>query len=181
MSSFSLNIIQWGVNTWIPTYLSTARNLSLQTLGWVSTIPAIGSLFGIYATGIIVDKLKKKGQESIIAATCLLLSVVLLYMMYSVQQITTYTICSTLLSVTLSPVNIIPSSILSKKLDSRLIGKATGITNTGGQLAGLIVPTAIGMIMQNTNGSYLGAFLFMIFFGIVGAFALLTTRKIQLD
>lgn len=181
VTSFSLNIIQWGVNTWIPTYLSTARNLSLQTLGWIATIPAIGSLIGMYLSGFVVDKLKKSGQEGTIAAISLVLCVVLLYMMYSVEKLGAYALCSTLLSVALSPINIIQSSTLSKKLDSSLIGKATGITNTGGQLAGLIVPTAMGVIMQTTNGSYLGAFLFMIFFGVIGAIAFLATRKIKLD
>lgn len=181
VTSFCLNIIQWGVNTWIPTYLSTARNLSLQTLGWVATVPAVGSLIGMYLSGIVVDKLKKSGQEGTIAAISLVLCVVLLYMMYSVKEIGTYALCSTLLSVALSPVNIIKSSILSKKLDSSLIGKATGITNTGGQLAGLIVPTAMGTIMQVTNGAYLGAFLFMMLFGVIGAGALLATKKIKLD
>jgi MFS family permease len=50
------------------------------------------------------------------------------------------------------------SSAVSKKIT----GRAIGIFNTGGQMAGLVSPTIIGYLVDVSTGSFHSSFVFMI-------------------
>ena len=45
---FSLYAVNWGLATWIPTYLVNVRGLNLVSLGWMQTIPGEAQLFGMF-------------------------------------------------------------------------------------------------------------------------------------
>jgi nitrate/nitrite transporter NarK len=67
----------------------------------------------------------------------------------------------------------LPVSSVSKKIT----GRAIGIFNTGGQLAGLVSPTVIGYLVDLSKGSFNSSFIFMISCLLVASLLTLTLRK----
>lgn len=53
----SLNLIYWGLISWLPSYLKEARGFSWQQVGWLSSLPFILTIITKAYTGWIVDKI----------------------------------------------------------------------------------------------------------------------------
>ena len=82
---FSLYAVNWGLATWIPTYLVNVRGLDLVSLGWLQTIPGVAQLLGILLSGYLIDKLSK-GREKIAGAfACVCISILLVLYVYSLK------------------------------------------------------------------------------------------------
>jgi nitrate/nitrite transporter NarK len=67
----------------------------------------------------------------------------------------------------------LPVSSVSKKIT----GRAIGIFNTGGQLAGLVSPTVIGYLVDISKGSFNSSFIFMISCLLVASLLTMTLRR----
>ena len=79
---YSIYAINWGLATWLPTYLVNVRGLDLISLGWAQTIPGLAMLFGIYFAGFVIDRLPL-GKEKVLGAIACVVVGILLYLMYN--------------------------------------------------------------------------------------------------
>jgi MFS transporter, ACS family, glucarate transporter len=170
---FTLYAVNWGLATWLPTYLVNVRGLDLISLGWVQTIPGVASLLGIYASGYLLDKLSK-GREKLAGGFACVCIAVLLYLMFTAPSVTSFIVYQTIMMFIISFVVILLPSVVLKNLPSAVAGSGMGLVNTGGQLAGFITPLAIGFIVEAFNGSYNAAFWMLIVFAFICAIALVT-------
>ncbi|MFS0553410.1 MFS transporter [Brevibacillus sp. 179-C9.3 HS] len=170
---FSIYAVNWGLVTWMPTYLTKVRGLDMISLGWLQTIPGFATLVGIYVSGYVLDKLPK-GREKIIGSLSCVVVAVLLYFMFTASSVTMFITYQAIVSLFLSFVIILLPSVVLKNLPSRVAGTGMGIVNTGGQLAGFITPMAIGFIVEAFNGSFDAAFWMLIGFAVICIGALLS-------
>jgi sugar phosphate permease len=172
---FAAYTIQWGIASWIPTYLVTVRHLNLSTLGLISIIPAMAALLGMFLTGFISDKLPQ-GRDRLLAVFAMACVAVLLLLMYEAPNLTAYVIYASLQMFCISVVGLMLPTIPLKYMPAEVVGKTSGFMNTGGQLAGFITPLVIGVIVDAFGGSFFAAFLYMIAFAIICVIATLTMR-----
>ncbi|NRS48705.1 MFS transporter [Brevibacillus sp. HB2.2] len=170
---FSIYAVNWGLVTWMPTYLSKVRGLDMISLGWLQTIPGFATLVGIYVSGYVLDKLPK-GREKIIGSFSCVVVAVLLYSMFTASSVTMFITYQAIVSLFLSFVIILLPSVVLKNLPAAVAGTGMGIVNTGGQLAGFITPMAIGFIVEAFNGSFDAAFWMLIGFAVICIGALLS-------
>lgn len=170
---FSIYAVNWGLATWLPTYLVKVRGLDLISLGWLQMIPGIASLAGIYASGYLLDKLPK-GRERVAGSIACVLIGILLYLMFHAASVPMFITYQTIVTLVISFVIIMLPSVVLKNLPSHVTGTGMGIVNTGGQLAGFITPLAIGFVVDAFNGSFDAAFWMLIAFSVVCIGALLT-------
>ncbi|MED1783518.1 MFS transporter [Brevibacillus fortis] len=170
---FSIYAVNWGLATWMPTYLSKVRGLDMISLGWLQTIPGFATLVGIYVSGYVLDKLPK-GREKIIGSLSCVVVAVLLYFMFTASSVTMFITYQAIVSLFLSFVIILLPSVVLKNLPAAVAGTGMGIVNTGGQLAGFITPMAIGFIVEAFNGSFDAAFWMLIGFAVICIGALLS-------
>lgn len=170
---FSLYAVNWGLATWIPTYLVNVRGLNLVSLGWLQTIPGVAQLFGMFLSGYVIDKLSK-GREKIAGAVACLCISILLYLMFTASNVTSFIVYQTVIMLIISFVVILLPAVVLKNLPSSVAGSGMGLVNTGGQLAGFVTPLAIGFIVDAFNGSFNAAFWMLIVFAFICAVALLT-------
>ncbi|MGG4447462.1 MFS transporter [Brevibacillus porteri] len=170
---FSIYAVNWGLVTWMPTYLSKVRGLDMISLGWLQTIPGFATLVGIYVSGYVLDKLPK-GREKIIGSLSCVVVAVLLYFMFTASSVTMFITYQAIVSLFLSFVIILLPSVVLKNLPAAVAGTGMGIVNTGGQLAGFITPMAIGFIVEAFNGSFDAAFWMLIGFAVICIGALLS-------
>ncbi|MGE7917615.1 MFS transporter [Viridibacillus sp. NPDC093762] len=173
VASYSLYAVNWGLATWLPTYLVKVRGMDLISLGWIQTIPAIAMLLGMLLSGYILDKLPK-GTERIVGSICCVCIGILLYLMYSATSVTIFVTYQTIVVLVLSLLLLLLPAIMMKRLPSSVMGTAGGLVNTGGQLAGFITPMAIGFIVDAFNGSFDAAFWMLIGFAVLGMLAILS-------
>ena len=171
---FICNIAGWGFKSWLPTYLVTARHMSMKTMGVAASLPFsrhVGYLFG----GRLSDGWFKN-ERRIPIIIFQLTTAVLFYLTYTVGSITMLLIYQTpagfFLSAMLAAVWALPVSSVPKAIT----GRAIGIFNTGGQMAGLFSPTIIGYLVDVSKGSFNTSFLFMIGCLIVSAAITLTIK-----
>ena len=170
---YSIYAINWGLATWLPTYLVNVRGLDLISLGWAQTIPGLAMLFGIYLAGFVIDRLPL-GKEKVIGAISCVVVGILLYLMYNAPSVTMFVVYQTIVIIFISFVILLLPAIILKRFPSSVTGTSMGIANTGGQLAGFVTPLAIGFIVQSFNGSYNAAFWMLIIFAVICMISLLT-------
>ncbi|MFS0576463.1 MFS transporter [Sporosarcina sp. 179-K 3D1 HS] len=170
---YSIYAINWGLATWLPTYLVNVRGLDLISLGWAQTVPGLAMIVGIYLAGYIIDRLPL-GKEKVVGAIACVVVSILLYLMFHAPSVTIFVAYQTIVILFISFVILLLPAIILKRLPSSVVGTSMGIANTGGQLAGFITPLAIGFIVQTFNGSYNAAFWMLIIFAVICMISLLT-------
>lgn len=170
---FCMYAVNWGLATWLPTYLSKARGLSLISLGWLQTIPGVVGIIAVYLSGYLIDKLPKGRERAYASLACVCVGI-LLYLMFTSSNVTSFMVYQTINTIPLTFVLILLPSIVLKNFSSSVAGSAMGIVNTGGQLAGFLTPLVIGFIVDAFKGSFDAAFWMLIGFAIICIGALLT-------
>ncbi|MFB7157783.1 MFS transporter [Lysinibacillus sp. NPDC056232] len=174
VSFFAIYTVQWGLTSWIPSYLSSVRGLDLVSIGWVQTIPGVAMLIGMLLGGVIMDKIPQ-GKEKIPGIIGTVLIAVLMYFMFTATSITSFIIFQTIVTFAIAVVIILLNAILLKNTPTSVAGSAMGFVNVGGQLAGFLAPTLIGFIFD-ASGSFDMAFWMLIGFAIVCLIAIITFR-----
>ena len=170
---YSIYAINWGLATWLPTYLVNVSGLDLISLGWAQTIPGLAMIVAMFLSGYVIDKLPL-GKEKIVGAVACVVVSVLLYLMFNAPSVMVFVTYQTIVILFISFVMLLLPAIILKRLPSSVTGTSMGIANTGGQLAGFITPLAIGYIVQTFNGSYNAAFWMLIIFAVICTVSLLT-------
>ena len=172
---FFCNIAGWGFKSWLPTYLVSARHMSMKTMGVAASLPFFAGIVGYLFGGWLSDG-KFKNDRRIPVIIFQLTTAVLFYLTYTVESITMLLIYQTLagffLTAMLATVWALPVSSVPKAIT----GRAVGVFNTGGQMAGLVSPTIIGYLVDISKGSFNSSFIFMIACLIVSAAITLTIR-----
>jgi len=176
--SFGIYVLSWGLNTWIPSYLVRARHLSLMSIGWLQIIPGVGMMASMYYGGIFLDKLKPtlyKAIAVIFSALC----AIFLYLMYVCPTVSLFIVYQTIVYLLLGSLIVFMPAFLVKQVPSNVMGSAGSLSTFGSQLAGLVTPFVIGVLVDAFHGSFIAAFGFMIVFAIVSmvCFALLKGRE----
>ncbi|MCT6926983.1 MAG: MFS transporter [Lysinibacillus fusiformis] len=170
---FCIYAVNWGLVSWIPTYLQKNRGLDLMSIGWAQTIPAITTIIGVYGSGYIIDKLPR-GMEKVLGSISCAVIGLLLYLMFTAKTVTLFIGYQTVVSIFIAFVITLLPVIVLKKLPSSITGSAMGIANTGGQLAGFVTPMAIGFMVDAFNGSFDAAFWMLIGFALICIVSIVT-------
>jgi len=170
---FCIYAVNWGLVSWIPTYLQKNRGLDLMSIGWAQTIPAITTIIGVYGSGFIIDKLPR-GMDKILGSISCAVIGILLYLMFTAKSVSLFISYQTVVSIFIAFVITLLPAIVLKKLPSSITGSAMGVANTGGQLAGFVTPMAIGFMVDAFNGSFDAAFWMLIGFALICIVSLVT-------
>jgi MFS family permease len=153
-----------------------ARHMDMATMGVVASLPFFAGIVGYLFGGWLSDGRFKDNRKVPVMIFQLVLAA-LLYLMYTVESMTLLVIYQTLagfiLSAALAATWALPVSAVSKKIT----GRAVGIFNTGGQLAGLVSPTVIGYLVDVSKGSFDSSFIFMIACILVSSAVALTLGR----
>ncbi|WP_103106627.1 MFS transporter [Brevibacillus reuszeri] len=144
---FGLNIVNIGVFTWIPTFLSTEKGLELTEVGMATSLPlligAIGSLLG----GRLFDRYFSKKFRSMVVPSLLVSAIFLSLMLTSstVPQFVFYeSVALFFLSLTTQPV----IGLTMRVIPPNVLGIGTGVLLFGGKLANMLTPIAMGWIIN---------------------------------
>lgn len=173
---FAIYAVQWGLMTWMPTYLVEARQLDLTSVGYISAIPAVAGIIAMLTSGYILDKLPE-GKDKLIAAVFAVLTAVFLYLMAFAPNIAMFAVYQSIVTIFMSFNIVLIISAPLKMLSEEVVGTANGFINTGAQFAGVLTPMLIGFLVDAFDGSYTVAFIMLIMFALLCAGSLFLIRS----
>lgn len=171
----AVNMVGYGLITWVPSYLLEARGVSLTLAGVASAIPFLVGSLGMLLGGWLFDRYFHD-RARVLVIPVLLVAAVLLVLMALSQSALEFTIYETL---ALGVAGLAVMSVLGmpvRALPTAVVGAGMGAVNVGGQLAGVIAPVVMGFLVDTF--SYAAAFGFLVVSLLVGAvLALLVPQR----
>jgi MFS family permease len=167
---FCVSITSLGLQSWLPSYLVAVRHIDIVHVGLYGIVPGAAGFLAINGIGRVLDVGRPSivGQIALAGAALLPLSLAailfapstpLLIFAWSLFMLGFGCLYATVLSV---PVKSIPT---------HTAGRAMGIINFGGQLAGAIAAWMIGKLVEAAHGGFGPAFGFLIAAGVAVNFA----------
>lgn len=165
---FGISIVNWGLATWMPSYLIEVRHLKLLKMGLLSAIPSTAGFLSIMLTGWVLDKFMN-GREKIFLVYGSLFTALFLYLMFASQSIMMAILFWSLCQFSLCTVFVTVFAVPLKYFPGKSIGTATGYINFGGQIAGVVAPSLIGIMISLFHGSFQAAFWSLVVAALVSA------------
>ncbi|HQT63881.1 MAG: MFS transporter [Acidocella sp. 20-57-95] len=153
--------------TWFPTYLATQRHMAFISVGIYASVPYIAGFFGILFAGFLSDFLLKRTSLNVARKLPVITGLLLASTIISVNFVSDNNLVLAILSVAFFGQAMSSSgwAVLSEISPKGLLGLVGGFFSFAANLSGIVVPIAIGYIVQVT-GTYVGA---LAFIGIVAA------------
>lgn len=157
---FLFDITFWGFSTWLPSYLMKVREFSLAKTGVMAAIPFLFGTLGTLIGGYCSDKFK--GLRKWLYVLASVISAAFLYMVFTVESANTAVVYQCISSLFMFYAMALFWGILMDQIPTKIMGRASGIVNFGGQMAGVVSAPVMGYLIQSSGGNYNSAFWFMI-------------------
>ena len=157
---FLFDITFWGFSSWLPSYLMKVRGFSLAKTGVMAAIPFLCGTVGTLVGGYLSDKGKDTRKWFYVVAS--VISAGFLYLVFSVESADMAVVYQCISSFFMFLAMELFWGILMDQIPTKIMARASGIVNFGGQMAGVISAPTIGYLIQSSGGSYYSAFWFMI-------------------
>ena len=159
--NFTLNILIWGFLSWLPSYFMKVHRLDLLHVGMFSALPGIAGIVGMLTGGWLSD-VWFANREKLLLISSVSLSALCLVAMINLSFLPVVIACQLVMTFSLKLAFIAIWSMPLKFEDASSTGSTAGVINLGSQLAGVVSPAVMGLLISYFNGSYTGAFLFLI-------------------
>ena len=157
--------------TWFPTYLATERHMAWLKIGFFAIMPFIAASIGVMFGGTFSDWLLRRGVSANVARKLpiiagLLLASTIVLANYVESNVTVIVILS--VAFFAQGMAALGWTLVSDIAPDGLLGVTGGIFNFAANLAGIITPLAVGLIVAWT-GSFVGALVFIGAIALIGA------------
>lgn len=176
--NFCIHILMWGFLSWLPSYMVDVRGLDLIHAGILSSLPGFAGVVGILGGGWAADRLFK-GHEKYLLSVSIAVSALCLFLMIIVDSLILAVIFQIILNFTIQFAFMVMWSLPLKMMASDIMGSSVGFVNLASQIAGIISPAVMGFLITLFNGSYVGAFSFLIIAAIVAVIFSMLLRNTQ--
>ena len=146
--------------TWFPTYLIEERKITTIKAGIFTVLPYLGATVGILLAGAVSDLLIRRGVSMSFARKLpLVLGSALGTSIILVNADVSTEVCIAILTVAFFAQGVSSTSwaAVSEIAPKELIAVTGGVTSFAANLTGIVTPTVIGIIVQQT-GSFFWAF-----------------------
>jgi len=171
LGQFCLNTITWFFLTWFPSYLVTAKGMSILKVGLVASIPAIAGFAGGVLGGYWSDWLLRRGKTLTVARkTPIVLGLVFSSSIILANYVTSEVLVIAVMSLAFfsKGVGALGWAVVGDTSPKEMVGLSGGIFNFIGNLASIATPIVIGYILS-TTGSFNGALVYVGVMGFLGA------------
>ncbi len=152
IGQFALNAIPWFFLTWFPTYLATSRHLDLGASRLTSALPFLAAFLGVLSGGLVSDLMARRGVSATIArkapiiAGMLLSTCVVGANFVSDRNWMIFFLALAFFGNGFASITWVLVSLIAPQ---RLLGLTGGIFNFFGNMASVVVPTVVGLIVSH--------------------------------
>ena len=157
---FCLNFAIYFFITWFPNYLQAARGFSLTRLGTLGMLPALMAVVGNWLGGIVSDWLMRRGWSATAARkTCLVTGMVLASSIALAAFVQSTMLCLTLFTLAYASLSFTGANTWTVVSEISPtpghVASIAGLQNFAGNLAGILIATFTGVMLEITSGSFL--------------------------
>lgn len=154
LGQFAVNATLWFFLTWFPTYLVKYRHMDFIKAGFYASLPFLAAFCGVIASGLLSDFLLRRGCSGTTARKVPVISGLLLCTsIVGANYVSQPPLI--ILFLTIAGFGNGFSSIawvfVSELAPKRLIGLTGGMFNLFGNLAAIVVPLVIGLLVRENN------------------------------
>lgn len=150
---FTIYAVNWGLNSWLPTYLTNVRQLDMMSIGWMQLIPGVIMIIAMWVFGFVIDRISLSTGKLLGALSAVLLAVVI-FLMFQASTMLVFMTYQTIMSVLMTYLVVLLPTLVLNVIPTQVAGTAIGIANTGAQFAGFVSPMVIGYMIDMSDGSY---------------------------
>lgn len=143
---FGYDVLVWGLNSWLPSYLNEVRGISLSSASLLGIFPTLAAAVVIVASGRWCDRLHGRPRPLVLPGLVVGgVGVAAIPHIGSTFGIIAFTsVISGLVSVVYMPT----FALALRNLPTEVAGIGSGIILLGGMIGGVVAPTAFGMIVD---------------------------------
>lgn len=159
--------------TWFPTYLATERGMDWLESGAFAVMPYVAASVGVLIGGLVSDKLiEHTGSANLGRKLPVVVGLLLASLIIGANYVDSNVLVIAIMSVAFFGQGMVNLgwTLVSDVAPKPLIGLTGGIFNLCANLAGIVTPVVIGLIVART-GSFYGALAFVGVLALVGAAA----------
>jgi ACS family D-galactonate transporter-like MFS transporter len=159
--------------TWFPTYLAVERHMAWLKAGFFAVLPFIAASAGVFTGGYVSDLLlKKTGSANVARKLPMIVGLSLTACIVSANFVNDNRIVIAIMSIAFFGQGLVGLgwAIITDIAPVRQLGLAAGVFNLSTNLAGIITPTVIGVIVA-TTGSFVWALAMMTGVALLGVFS----------
>jgi len=157
---FCLNFAIYFFLTWFPSYLLEARGFSLVRLGTLGMVPGLMGVAGSWGGGYLSDWLLKRGWSRTAARkTCLVGGMAIASSIGLAAVVEDTYACLALFALAYASLSVVGANVWTVVSEMAPtpghVASVGGINNFAGNLAGIVMPIFIGVMLKYTGGSFL--------------------------
>jgi len=169
LGQFSISATFWFFLTWFPTYLVRYRHMDFIKSGYVASLPYLAAFCGVLLAGFISDYLMRRGVSAGVARKLpilLGLTMTLFILGASYTDNTTLIVLFMSLAFFGNGLATITWVFVTTLAPRHLVGLAGGMFNFTGALSAIVVPVAIGALIDGSD--FAPALMFIAALALVG-------------
>lgn len=173
--------------TWFPTYLATERHMVWLHIGFFAVLPFIAATAGVVGGGVLSDfLLRRTGSANIARKLPIVSGLLLASTIVAADFLDNDTAVIAVMSLAFFGQGMcnLGWTLITDVAPKRLLGLTTGLFNLCANLAGIVTPLVVGLIVSAT-GSFALALGFIAVLAIGGVFSYIfvlgDVRRVELD
>jgi MFS transporter, ACS family, D-galactonate transporter len=173
--------------TWFPSYLATERHMEWLKVGVFAVMPYIAASAGVLLGGWVSDRLiKRTGNANIGRKLPIITGLLLASTIIAANYVESNVAVVAIMSVAFFGQGMVNLgwTLITDVAPKQLVGLTGGLFNLCANLAGIITPIVIGIIVS-TTGSFVGALAFIGVLALIGALSYIfivgDVRRVELD
>lgn len=159
--------------TWFPSYLAEERGMTFIKAGWMASLPYIAASVGVLLGGIVSDRIiRATGNATLGRKLPIVTGLLMCSTMIAANYVESNTLVIAIMSFAFFGQGMcnLGWTLISDVAPKSMVGLTGGVFNLCANLAGIVTPIVIGVIVQAT-GSFYGALAYVAALGLVGVAA----------
>lgn len=155
----AVNMLNYGMITWVPSYLLDVRGIALTSIGALAAIPLAVQAVSVFLGGYLFDRYFTERARWYVVPL-LFIAAVMLVLMLQAESTTEFVVYQalamgvagfSLMGVVGMPIRALPTPVVATGMS---------VVNVGGQLAGVLAPVVMGALVDAF--SYTAAFGYLV-------------------
>ena len=163
LGQYCINVLTYFFVTWFPIYLVKDRGFNILEAGFVAAVPALCGFAGGLVGGFLSDRiLAKSGSLTRARKTPLLVGMMLASLIMACAFVDSQWAVVVFMAVAFfgKGVASLGWAVMSDVAPRQLAGLAGGVFNTFGNIAGIVTPIVVGILVAQ-SGSFDSALIFV--------------------
>lgn len=159
--------------TWFPSYLAEERGMTFIKAGWMASLPYIAASVGVLLGGFVSDRIiRATGNATLGRKLPIITGLLMTSTMIAANYFESNTVVIAIMSFAFFGQGMcnLGWTLISDVAPKSMVGLTGGVFNLCANLAGIVTPIVIGVIVQAT-GSFYGALAYVAALGLVGVAA----------